>query len=220
MKHTLIWNGISAEDMGVKIISLPPISLSTEKINEIETEGRDGTLTESLGFAADEKIVEADYRGNKPLEVARWLKGNGKVIFGNMPDRFCKARINNVVPLEQVLENQLYNFQVNFKCQPFSYLKNGLKKLNVTNGEAIMNFGTYYSLPKIFVTGNGTLKINNASYVIKKSMIIDSFLEEVLDGNGEFFEADEFPILNVGKNIISWTGNISKVEIMPNWRCI
>ncbi|MBY6825579.1 phage tail protein, partial [Clostridium botulinum] len=109
MRKTLMWNGIRAEDMGVKIISLPPISLSTQRVNEVEIEGRDGFLTELDGYGGDTKQVEADYRGNNPQKLLKWLRGSGEVIFGNVDDRYYKARISNIVPLEQIIENQLYN---------------------------------------------------------------------------------------------------------------
>lgn len=28
----------------------------------------------------------------------------------------------------------------------------------------------------------------------------------------------EFPVLELGENNISWVGNVSKLEIQPNWR--
>ena len=28
------------------------------------------------------------------------------------------------------------------------------------------------------------------------------------------------PFLNVGENKIEWEGNITKVEIIPHWRCL
>lgn len=30
----------------------------------------------------------------------------------------------------------------------------------------------------------------------------------------------QFPYLDIGENVISWSGNISKIEITPNWRCL
>ncbi len=226
MKHTLIWNGKTAEDMGLKIISLPPIQLSTERIDEKEIEGREGTLTFINGYTSDEKTVECDYKGNKPWKIANWLQGSGKVIFGNMEDRYYKARINNVVPISQVLENYLYNFQVKFKCKPFGYLLEGNYPIEIIkNGTTIYNGkATYKSLPLITVygTGAGVLKVNNTSYSITNigtSITLDSELEEVLRGKGQYFESDDFPILEVGENIISWSGGITKVEIVPRWRC-
>lgn len=225
MKHTLIWNGRTAEQMGLKIISLPPIQLSTERVDEKEVEGRDGTLTFVNGYTSDEKTVEADYRGNKPIEVANWLQGSGKVIFGNMEDRYYKARINNVVPLSQVLENYLYNFPIKFKCQPFGYLLEGEYPIEITkSGTVLYNPGTYKSLPLITIYGAGVgiLTINSINYTITNingSITLDSEILEALDDRGGDFESDDFPELNTGENIISWSGGITKVIIIPRWRC-
>lgn len=30
----------------------------------------------------------------------------------------------------------------------------------------------------------------------------------------------DFPLLLPGKNAVSWSGNVSKVEIQPNWRSL
>ena len=32
------------------------------------------------------------------------------------------------------------------------------------------------------------------------------------------FTADDFPVFEVGENTISWTGNVERIEIQPNWR--
>ena len=110
MKKTLIFKNKKAEDMGLKIVSLPPIQLSTEKIEEKEIDGRDGNLTEFKGYQSDTKSVECDYRGNNPLKLLEWLQGEGEVMFGNVADRYYKARINNIIPISQIIENKLYNF--------------------------------------------------------------------------------------------------------------
>lgn len=226
MNNTLVWKGKTAEQMGLKIISLPPIQISTERVEEKELDGRDGTLTFLTGYTSDEKTVEADYRGNKPMEISNWLQGSGEVIFGNLPDRYYKARINNVVPISQVLKNYLYNFQVKFKCQPFGYLIQGKKLRTITSkGTILDNPGNYESLPIItcYGSGKGTLIINGTSYTItniNNLIILDCAMEEVLDDKGKYFESEYFPKLTIGKNTISWSGGITKVEIVPRWRCL
>lgn len=224
MEKTLIWNGKTAEQMGLKIISLPPIKTSTERVDEQDIEGRDGTLTFLNGYTSDEKEVEADYRGNKPLELINWLKGSGEVIFGNIPDRYYKARINNVVPLDEVIRNQLYNFPIKFQCQPFKYHLAGKKRIPILkSGTIINNPGTYKSLPTIIVycAGAGSLIINGITYTITSlsgSMTIDSNIQEVLEGKGDYLQADEFIELPIGKSIVFFSGGITKVEIIPYWR--
>lgn len=225
MKKTLIWNNKKAEDMGIKIISLPPIQLSTERVEEKEVEGRDGTLTETDGYTSDTKQVECDLKGADTQKIIQWLKGPGEVIFGNLPDRYYKARINNVVPLEQVIENQLYSFPIQFRCQPFGYLLGGKEVLTLTTSTILNNNKcTYKSLPLITIYGTGacTVTINSRTFNITEiggSITINSDLELVLNGKGRYMKG-LFPYLEPGENNISWIGGISKIEIVPHWRAL
>ncbi|NRT90021.1 phage tail protein [Clostridium beijerinckii] len=227
MKKTLIWNGRVAENEGLKIISLPPIQLSTPVVNDVDIEDRDGTLTEFKKYTADTKQVEADYIGNNPLNVASWLQGSGEVIFGNIPDRYYKARINNVVPISQVIENQMYNLLIQFYCQPFGYLLEGKEPITLTSGTTLNNSkASYISLPKIIIYGTGScaFTINNRTFnitnIVGGNITIDSDLRGVLENKGQYMTG-KFPFLDIGENNVSWTGTgVTKVDIIPNWRCL
>lgn len=224
MKKTLVWNNKTAEAKGLKIVSLPPIKLSDERIQEKEIDGRDGNLTEKKGFQAETKTVVCDYKGKEPYRLLEWLQGEGEVTFGDLPDRYYKARINNAIPIEQILYNQMSTFTVQFRCQPFGYLLDGKNTLELTNGTTLKhNKASYYSLPTITIVGSGacSFTINNRTFNIKSgfdgSITIDSYLQEVTSGNGELMTGD-FPYLDVGENVISWTGNIASALLQPNWR--
>lgn len=226
MKFEFIWNGKKAEDMGVKVISLPPLKQSTERVTEQEVEGRDGSLTELDGYETDTKQVEADYIGTNPRQVSNWLKGSGDVIFGNMDDRYYKARINNFVPISQIIENHLYSFPVAFRCQPFGYLLDGKEEKTISNGTVLFHDkADYISLPLITINGTGacTFTINSRSFNILEiggTITIDSDIEEVLNGKGNQM-IGKFPYLDAGENTISWTGtNITSVILKPNWRAL
>ncbi|MBE6089833.1 MAG: phage tail protein [Clostridium beijerinckii] len=234
MKKTLVWNNKKAEDKGLKIISLPPIQLSTQKIDEKSIDGRDGTLTEFKGYDSDTKPVECDYFGDDPMRLLKWLQGDGEVVFGNLPDRYYKARINNVIPISQIIENQMYTFTIQFRCQPFGYLLEGKETLTLTKVSTLFNDkATYYSLPTITIYGSGscTFTINNRTFniiEIDTSITIDSFLQEVYNNKGDKMEGD-FPYLDYkdekkglsGENNVSWTGSgVTGIEIIPNWRCL
>ena len=226
MKKTLVWNNRKAEDEGLKVISLPPIKLSTPRITETTIQGRDGFLTEQDGYDGDTKPVEVDYKGNNPLRVANWLKGSGEVIFGDIPDRYYKAMINNMIPISKIIENEMYTFPIEFRCQPFAYLLEGKEVLTLTTGTTLNNNkATHTSKPTISIYGSGacTFTINNRTFNITEiggSITINSDMMEVLNGKGDKM-VGKFPYLDIGENVITWTGaGVSSVLIQPNWRAL
>ena len=55
---------------------------------------------------------------------------------------------------------------------------------------------------------------------ITGSITLDSELQESYTGTTSMNSAmsGEFPILKPGMNAISWSGEVTKVEVKPNWR--
>ncbi|MDU6337913.1 MAG: phage tail protein, partial [Clostridium sporogenes] len=64
---------------------------------------------------------------------------------------------------------------------------------------------------------NEIIKFTNISDYIE----LDSEMMECYKSNVPLnhLMIGNFPIFQVGENNISWTGNISKIEIIPRWRC-
>jgi phage-related protein len=213
--------------MNLKVVKLPPIQDSTKSTNDVDIDGRDGNLTEFNKYTSDIKQVECDLRGSQIDKVVKWLRGSGPVIFGNRPDRYYNAEIVNVVPLEQIIENQLYNFPIQFKCQPFGYLLNGKDKRSITNGiQLFHNKADIISLPIITIYGSGscTFNINGRVFTISEigtSITIDSTIKMCYDGKEDKINGP-YPYLEPDvNNTITWSGTgVTKVEITPNWRCI
>ena len=227
MKKTWIWNNKKAEDMDIKTISLPDIKLSDERKTETTIPGRDGFLTELDGYDGDTKEVKADFIGTreKALRVAQWLKGEGEVVFGNIPDRYYKARINNMIPISQIIENQMYTFPIEFRCQPYGYLLDGKEEITITSGTILNhNKADTESLPIITINGTGpcTFTINNRTFNISEiggSITINSLMKLVYNDKGDKMTG-KFPYLDIGENLITFTGTaITSVNIVPNWRC-
>lgn len=218
-----VWNDICSDDMGVKVTSLPPFQLSTENINEITPDGYDGSLIEVLGFKSNTKVVECDYKGDNSESILEWLDGTGEVQFSNIPGYFYKAKINNQIPLSEILRNNLYEFQISFLCQPFRYFIDGKKLINITkSGTVLNNFGNQIAKPVMTITGSGniTITINNRSFTLTGltgSITIISEIESVLDDKGGIMDGD-FPYFDVDKNAISWSGTVTNIGIIPYWR--
>ena len=224
METGFVWKGIHSNEKGLKIISLPNITTPEKREEKIIIPGRDGYLTQSDGsYEGEVKPVEFDYFDDRFDDIKQWLTGSGEVIFSNEPDRYYKARIINKLDLARVLE-KFHSGIIQFDCQPFGYLQDEL--IEITNSTTIYNQANVNSQPYIKIYGNGyaTLKINNE--VIKLTNIsdyieLDSEMMECYKSNVPLnhLMIGNFPIFQVGENNISWTGNISKIEIIPRWRC-
>ncbi|MCR1933520.1 phage tail family protein [Clostridium tepidum] len=224
METGFVWKGIHSNEKGLKIISLPNITTPEKREEKIIIPGRDGYLTQSDGsYEGEVKPVEFDYFDDRFDDIKQWLTGSGEVIFSNEPDRYYKARIINKLDLARVLE-KFHSGIIQFDCQPFGYLQDEL--IEITNSTTIYNQANVNSQPYIKIYGNGdaTLKINNE--IIKFTNIsdyieLDSEMMECYKSNVPLnhLMIGNFPIFQVGENNISWTGNISKIEIIPRWRC-
>ncbi|NFC29176.1 phage tail protein [Clostridium botulinum] len=224
MEVGFIWKGIHSNEKGLKIISLPNITAPEKREEKIIIPGRDGYLTQSDGsYEGEVKPVEFDIKHDNFDEIKTWLNGSGEVIFSNEPDRYYKARIINKLDLARVLE-KFHSGIIQFDCQPFGYLQE--ESLQIITPTTIYNQTNKDSEPYIRVYGSGTITLNINDKVIKFTNVenyieIDSELMECYKNNTPLNNHmyGEFPIFQVGENKISWTGNISKIEITPRWRC-
>ena len=158
--------------------------------------------------------------------IASYLKGSGKVAFANRPGGFYFARIVNQIPFEKILRgNPHRSFAVNFRCQPFWYQENVPEITVTTSGAFITNPGSVYSEPVITVYGSGEITLMVGMTIVELDGITDSITldtplmeayKDMTSMNGCM--SGDFPTLLPGSNAISWTGNVTKVVIQPNWR--
>lgn len=55
---------------------------------------------------------------------------------------------------------------------------------------------------------------------IENGIVLNSVIQEAYQGEtllNEYMEGD-FPVLKPGNNLISWSGDVSRLVIAPNWR--
>lgn len=219
------FKGTSSRNMGLVTVTLPPISSNDERVETIDIPGRDGSVTISKGYAGVTKEVVVIYKGENFDELMRWLRGTGEVIFDNQPDRFYKARIVNKISFEELKINKIYKFPILFECQPYGYLNSGKQITTLTSNGTMTNPGVE-SEPIITVTGSGNLDLVVAQQVIKLknvegSITLNTQILEAYNG-AELANSKvngEFPLLPPGSFSITWTGNITRLEVVPNWRC-
>lgn len=139
---SFIFKGISSTDFnGIVVNSLPPISKPPKRVNKIQIDGRDGDITEFLGYDSYEKEIEITVLKETNIdELIKWLNGKGTLVLSNEPDKCYEAEIINQIDFSR-LEKYEKN-KIKFHCQPFKHLLNEteLKKENLsktTSGTSI-----------------------------------------------------------------------------------
>lgn len=232
MNDWFSWNGIRCTEYGIHVTEQPPITIPAERVTFTNVPGKSGSLTTLEGENVyDDMILTATCVISDPSripEIACWLKGNGKVTFATRDGGFYYARIANQISFEKVLRgNPHRSFAVNFRCQPFWYQADVQPITLTSSGSFITNPGSVASEPIITVYGSGDITLMVGMTIcelegITDSLTLDTPLMEAYR-NGTSMNncmSGDFPTLLPGKNAISWTGTVSKVEIQPNWRCI
>jgi len=123
--------------------------------------------------------------------------------------------------------NHAWKLEIKLDMQPFRYPKN-LAPVVLTSAGTIDNIGTVYSEPVIEIEGNGDVSLTIGRKTMHLSIIgkatidcrqgkqnifnANGAVQNTLRKRGGFFE------IPVGRNGVTFTGNVRKVTIRPNWR--
>jgi predicted phage tail component-like protein len=221
-----IFKNINSLDYGIVIDEdwLPPIEKAEDDIEYIEVPGRDGVLTVNNGRKKPiYKTIHCVLNNHEYKDIVKkWLTGEGELIISNEPDVFYKSRVYGPVQFEYSFV-ATSEFEINFICQPWAYLLTGKNKIIINSQDTIINNPGEIAKPLIKIYGNGPvdLILNNKIhkfYDIDEYAIVDSELMEAYKDTSFIRYYGDFPELQPGENIISWTGNVTKIEITPRWR--
>ena len=225
------WNGVRCTQYGIHVLEQPPVTIPSERVAFTDVPGRSGSLTQLEGDDVyDDMVLTATCLIDDPSripEIAAWLRGSGTVTFANRQDGFYHARVVNQIPFEKILRgNPHRSFAINFRCKPFWYLSDVEPITLTTSGTFITNPGSVASEPVITVYGSGEITLMVGMTIteleITDKITLDTPLMEAYSGSTSMNScmSGDFPSLLPGKNAVSWSGNVSRVEIQPNWRSL
>lgn len=226
----IIWKGINSNTIpGLIISKLPSISKPKLKTEIIDIDGVDGDIINELGYEAYDKEIEIglskDYQIN---DVIKYFTGEGELVFSNEPDKYYKAKIIDKIDYQDLL--RFKTSTISFHVQPFKYKVNEIEldvSIDSQNSIEIYNSGLEKSKPIIHLYGTGTVALYLDNIQIF-TYTFDDNGEVIIDSENQdaYFEGElknrnmfgEFPILNVGKNLVTWTGNLERIKVKPKSR--
>ncbi len=218
------FKGIHASYYNVVVNLLPPFKKASKKVNIINIEGKDGTIVEELGYEGYVlpcKITLMDM--TKLDEVMAWLSGSGALVRDDDDTKKVNVSIYNEVSYQKIIGVAEASFEF-YVSDPFRYLISE-SDITLTANGTLTQGGTVFSEPLIKLTGTGLVEVTingrvfsynfDTSYVyldskLHKAYYLTNKKNRKLSGN--------FPILDVGLNTISWTGNITEMVITKRTR--
>lgn len=213
---------INSRNKDIIIESLPSITRAPKRYISREIDGIDGSKNEFLGYGAYEKIVKIGLKNSHNLDdLSNWLDGKGRLILSNEPSKYYNAEVLEQIDFEKAL--RFRKAEIKFLVQPFKHLSSEAITQNLT----VLNQGYIDSKPKMTIYGNGivNLYINGVSvctlnitdYIALDSEELDATRNGILANRNM---TGEFPKFKPGINVISFTGNVIKIETLVRSRWI
>lgn len=230
--YTFFLDGKDASDFGIKMEGemtfSPPVP-----IYEAETiQGKNGDLILETGSFENRTgtakcfILEKNASRSVGAANAFLLAKGGyrRLENSNDPDHFWLAVVENGVDYEN-RKDTLIPFDVDFDCKPQRYVKDGEEPVEFTSNGSIFNGYGFTSLPiiKVYGSGGGFVTVGNVTVEILENngvLILDSETQNAYNDFGNKnnkVKAPVFPVLVDGKNAVSFSGAIEKIEIIPRW---
>ncbi len=215
---------------GLLICELPPISKPQMRTIVTEVEGKDGDIIDEIGYSSYDKVINIGLTRNYDInQIIKYFSGSGDLIMSNEEDKVYKANIYSQIDYNKLLKFRIAN--VKFHVQPFKYLLDEtIVDEEITNQESIQvtNQGLEKSKPIITIYGTGiiTLSINgydaftvdlgeDEEYIVVDSLQEEAYRNTILKNR---LMTGDFPLLDVGTNTITWTGDLTRIKIEPKSR--
>lgn len=228
--NKIIWKDIeSTEIRGLIICELPPITKPKMRVQETTIDGVDGSIIEELGYESYDKTITIGLTKNFDIdEVIDYFTGEGNITFSNEPERYYKAKIIEQIDYERLL--RFRTAEVTFRVQPFKYELDESKITLTESGKSVLNNGLKESKPIMNIKGTGTIELSINNLLVfrytfpegENEVVIDSEKQDAYLGNvlKNRNMVGDFPVLQSGSNVISWSGNVTSILVEPKSRWI
>lgn len=201
-------------------------------------EPKTSEIVEIFGMNGSHRVLDGSYKSYertvsfylpKLIDISTIIEkfhdGKNEIVFGYQPDslfyaEYISASYHKNGP-------HAYTLDVKLLMHPFRYPKS-VEPVVLTSPGTIDNIGTVYSEPIIEIEGNGDVSLTigrkTMHLTISNKAMIDcrqgkqniynatGAVQNTLRKRGGFFE------IPVGRNGVTYTGNVRKVTIRPNWR--
>lgn len=231
-------DGLSSDNFGLWVDTLPLPPVAIRKRTEYYTDNDEG------GIIPDSTFENIQYPINayvfKPstfndTELRKYLLDGDKLELSCLPNVYYKILAIDSACLNSY-DGLRFDYAIQFTLKPFRYAVDN-EFIAVESGNVVVNDGNRYSKPVIKIACIGDVNINVNGKIFQLKGIEQPVVEGItgtayqtvyIDSDRSIVYIDDeiqvgnyngkFPTLAVGDNEISWTGDVSSVEIQKNTR--
>jgi phage-related protein len=225
--------GIRSDSKGLRMLALPDRVRPERRGEAVIVPGRDGTLWLPEDAYEDIELTVSAQLGATAsrAEINAWLTGKGWLRFSDNTARAYKARAVKAYDYKHVAGMAgCEMLEIGFTCEPCAYAYPAME-LMLANGGSVMNPGTRYAESFITIAGAGdvTLTIGGQTLNIDGLCEYESPITIDIPARVAYHEntnlcpkvSGDWPlIIQPGANAVSWTGTVSAVSMVPNWRYV
>lgn len=212
----------------LKFDKLPLFPMAARK-TETYNVGRDETASYMLDEYEDIDVTLTAYMiGNTTiLDVYKWISGGKMLTMSTQPSIYAKIKKVGKIQPERTGWNA-HKIVIPITLSPFKYSLDN-PEMELENGKHIHNYGSIYSRPiwtLYNVQSPVVLEVNGERLTINaeggETVVIDTERMVVYSGVTVILDktTGNLPFLNIGDNLISWTGDVERVTIRKNERWI
>ena len=231
MRSNVIIDGKALADFGAVFTDSMSYSAPNPQYETVEIVGRNGDLIVNKDRYSNYEyhlngVIYENFRNNFLSMRAYLMNKNGYVRIEEteLPEYYRLGRLMGGISPNTAGEHQTHTFTLRYWCKPELWLKSGEIAISKTEPFTIYNPTYYTAKPLIRVYGYGTLVVGTNTIIIAQGATeyidIDSEIMDCYEGDynrNALVTMQAFPTFESGENAISWSGNISAVEITPRW---
>ena len=226
-KFTL--DGVSSDTLGLFVDFLPPVSLAEQKFTDSNV-GEDeqkttpddvfNNVTYQIRFYT---FLNEDYNDTA---LKAFCFGKKELTLSRFPDYYFKIRKVSLQAADGSGYGKRIDYTLTLTLAPFRYVVDN-NWISLVSGDDIYNDYTRYSKPLIEIKGTGNIKVtvNGSEFTVNglnsnQTVYIDSQRHITYSGSTLLTGKTDgkYPLFNVGRNSISWTGTVATVRYKGNWR--
>ncbi|MFP5493675.1 hypothetical protein ACLGL2_03565 [Parvimonas sp. G1641] len=223
----ILINDKNCSDLKIVFSELPSIPKPVRNVEEKLVSGRNGALIIDRGTYQNIPIMLTGHAECKRTELIDYFGTTGELKFDTSTDRFWKYRVTAIDIKEVLDDGVLLAFSINMSLDPHKYLVSGKSKIIGSGTLSLKNDYNANAYPFLKIKGTGTIGIiKNGTQILSIKDITDyvdiDCEADVIHRNNVNYDnkatGDTF-YLDANKTTeLRFTGSVSGVELIPNWR--